>query len=406
MNPKSSTAAPHTNTAGTSPIGCVRTSAGAATGAAVTGPSFASPGAAASRRPGAAVLDGSARVGPARGVTAVGRTCRSVHDADAPALHPSVAHPAIVPPYLLARIATTDDPQYAAAADAARRSLVRDAPLREFRAEGELPSFMAHEHRRARRASCRRAEHRPQPDRRISDAEGDDKLPGRLVRREGRPPTGDPAVDQAYDGLGDTFEMFARVFARDSIDDAGMPLEATVHYGDRYDNAFWDGERMVFGDGDGEVFRGFTDSISVIGHELAHGVTERAARLRYEGQSGALNEHDLRRVRRARRAVRHGPGCRVGRLAHRRGRVRRRRSRARAIRSMIEPAPPTTTTSSARTRSPTTSTATSTPTRTTAACTSTRASPTGRSRSPRSSSAGSHGSTRAGSGTTCSRRAG
>ncbi len=85
--------------------------------------------------------------------------------------------------------------------------------------------------------------------------------------------------------------MFARVFARDSIDDAGMPLEATVHYGDRYDNAFWDGERMVFGDGDGEVFRGFTQSISVIGHELAHGVTERTARLRYQGQSGALNEH-------------------------------------------------------------------------------------------------------------------
>ena len=81
------------------------------------------------------------------------------------------------------------------------------------------------------------------------------------------------------------------MFARDSIDGAGMPLEATVHYGDHYDNAFWDGERMVFGDGDGEVFRGFTDSLSVIGHELAHGVTEHTARLRYQGQSGAFNEH-------------------------------------------------------------------------------------------------------------------
>ena len=48
---------------------------------------------------------------------------------------------------------------------------------------------------------------------------------------------------------------------------------------------------MVFGDGDGEVFQGFTNSLSVIGHELAHGLTERTARLRYEGQSGALNEH-------------------------------------------------------------------------------------------------------------------
>lgn len=207
-----------------------------------------------------------------------------------PSPHPS-AHAAIVPPYLLARIARTDDPAYADAAEAARRSLLRDAPLREFREAGELPSFMGPERPVRDERPAAAPGTAPQPDRRISDAEGDDKLPGRLVRREGQPPSDDPAVNQAYDGLGDTFEMFARVFARDSIDDAGMPLEATVHYGDRYDNAFWDGERMVFGDGDGDVFRGFTESVSVIGHELAHGITERTARLRYQGQSGALNEH-------------------------------------------------------------------------------------------------------------------
>lgn len=204
--------------------------------------------------------------------------------------HPT-PHAAIVPPYLLARIANLDDPRFDAAADAARRSLLRDAPVREWRGSGELPSFIAPEHPARDERPAAAPGTAPQPDRRISDAQGDDKLPGRLVRREGQPASGDAAVDQAYDGLGDTFEMFARVFARDSIDDAGLPLEATVHYGDRYDNAFWDGERMVFGDGDGEVFRGFTQSISVIGHELAHGVTERTARLRYQGQSGALNEH-------------------------------------------------------------------------------------------------------------------
>jgi Zn-dependent metalloprotease len=207
-----------------------------------------------------------------------------------PYTHPS-PHPAIVPPYLLARIARLDDPRFDAAADAARRSLQRDAPLREWRSAGELPSFTAPDRPVRDERPAAAPGTAPQPDRRISDAEGADRLPGRLVRREGQPPSGDPAVDEAYNGLGDTFEMFARVFARDSIDDAGMPLEATVHYGDRYDNAFWDGERMVFGDGDGEVFRGFTQSISVIGHELAHGVTERTARLRYQGQSGALNEH-------------------------------------------------------------------------------------------------------------------
>ncbi|QAY74374.1 M4 family peptidase [Agromyces protaetiae] len=205
---------------------------------------------------------------------------------------------AIVPPYLLARIAEAADDRYPVAADAARRSLIRDAPVREWRESGELPPF-ARESETSDRADRSPSDRLPsilpdapsQPDRRISDAQGEERLPGRLVRREGQPASGDDAVDEAYDGLGDTHRLFDRVFGRDSIDGAGMPLEATVHYGDRYDNAFWDGERMVFGDGDGEVFTGFTDSLSVIGHELAHGVTERSAGLRYQGQSGALNEH-------------------------------------------------------------------------------------------------------------------
>ena len=57
-----------------------------------------------------------------------------------------------------------------------------------------------------------------------------------------------------------------------------------------YDNAFWDGTQMVFGDGDGTVFNRFTIAVDVIGHELTHGVTEHAAGLVYQGQSGALNE--------------------------------------------------------------------------------------------------------------------
>ena len=184
----------------------------------------------------------------------------------------------IVPPYLLDRIAQAAGPRFPIAAEAARRALLREPPARlGIEPLPELPSVLP--------------DAPSAPDRRISDAEGREKLPGRLVRREGERATGDEAVDDAYDGLGDTHRMFDRVFGRDSIDGAGMPLEATVHFGDRYDNAFWDGERMVFGDGDGEIFRGFTDSLSVIGHELAHGVTEHTAKLRYQGQSGALNEH-------------------------------------------------------------------------------------------------------------------
>jgi hypothetical protein len=110
------------------------------------------------------------------------------------------------------------------------------------------------------------------------------------VRAEGGAPSSDGAVNEAYDGLGATWELWATAYSRDSLDGKGMPLHATVHYGRNYDNAFWDGTQMVFGDGDGVIFEPFTKSLDVIGHELAHGVTEHTAGLLYQGQSGALNE--------------------------------------------------------------------------------------------------------------------
>jgi hypothetical protein len=110
------------------------------------------------------------------------------------------------------------------------------------------------------------------------------------VRGEGEEATGDPAVDEAHRGLGDTWSLLHAEFGRDSLDGSGLPLLAVVHYGREYANAFWDGEHMVFGDGDGEYFTRFTASLDVIGHELAHGLTEATARLEYEGQSGALSE--------------------------------------------------------------------------------------------------------------------
>ncbi|QGG40866.1 M4 family metallopeptidase [Aeromicrobium yanjiei] len=182
----------------------------------------------------------------------------------------------IVPPYLLQHLSRLDREDLRDAAEAARRALAND--LRPRPGGAALPTVPPPPVRPTG------------PERTIADARGSETLPGDAVRREGDGPIGDPAADEAYDGLGATYALFAEAFGRASIDGAGLPLLATVHYGRDYDNAFWDGQQMVFGDGDGQVFGRFTASLSVIGHELAHGVTQYTAELVYAGQSGALNE--------------------------------------------------------------------------------------------------------------------
>jgi Zn-dependent metalloprotease len=128
------------------------------------------------------------------------------------------------------------------------------------------------------------------PRRTIYDARHAEDLPGHKVHSEGDGPSKDVSVNRAHAGLGATFDLYLKVYGRLSIDGNGLPLNATVHYGREYDNAFWDGERMVFGDGDNDVFLDFTIPVDVIGHELTHGVTQYTANLDYSGQSGALNE--------------------------------------------------------------------------------------------------------------------
>jgi Zn-dependent metalloprotease len=126
---------------------------------------------------------------------------------------------------------------------------------------------------------------------RVYSANNQEIQPGTLRRQQGDPPSGDKAVDQAFGGGENTFKLFHDIYGRCSIDDRGMPLIHTVHYGQKFNNAFWDGQQMVYGDGDGLLFGSFTSDIDIIGHELTHGVTQYEAGLAYQGQSGALNEH-------------------------------------------------------------------------------------------------------------------
>ncbi|EST35953.1 hypothetical protein N566_16880 [Streptomycetaceae bacterium MP113-05] len=192
---------------------------------------------------------------------------------------PTPAPCGIVPPHLLDRLARSDDPRLAVPA---RRTLDRDAAQRTRRhlASRATPAQPLPPHPGVE----------PAPRRTVYDAENREELPGRRVRSEGREPAGDASVNRAYAALGATFTLYLTAFRRDSVDGSGLPLDATVHYGEQYANAFWDGGRMVCGDGDGEVFRDFTLAVDVIGHEVTHGVTQYTANLHYSGQSGALNE--------------------------------------------------------------------------------------------------------------------
>ncbi|MFI1568268.1 M4 family metallopeptidase [Streptomyces sp. NPDC020490] len=111
-----------------------------------------------------------------------------------------------------------------------------------------------------------------------------------LARSEDGAASGDDSVNRAFDGLGTTRDFYHALFHRNSIDNRGMRLDGYVHFSTRFNNAFWDGQQMVFGDGDGKIFTDFTGSLDVIAHELTHGVTENTAGLDYHNQSGALNE--------------------------------------------------------------------------------------------------------------------
>ena len=179
----------------------------------------------------------------------------------------------IMPPYLLEKLIDSDDSAIRAAAV---RTLATSA---ELRGERELrPALSRNTGSEGGRRTIFDSHHQES----FSSAQ--------MVRTESSPPSTDESVNRAFDGLGTTRQFYADVFNRDSIDDAGMPLDGYVHYSEDYNNAFWDGQRMVFGDGDNKVFTDLTGSLDVIGHELTHGVTERTAGLIYHNQPGALNE--------------------------------------------------------------------------------------------------------------------
>jgi len=177
----------------------------------------------------------------------------------------------IIPPYLLERIAASHPDRLVR--ERVQATLQQDTRIRSLRASlagqpkaTDSGSFVVH------------------------DAQHGTDLPGALVRSAGDPPSGDQAADEAYAGVEATLALFQEMYDRASFDGNGAQVVSTVHYDQDYDNAFWDGTQLVFGDGDGQVFLRFTKPIDVIAHEFSHAVTQYTAGFTYEGQSGALNE--------------------------------------------------------------------------------------------------------------------
>jgi len=191
----------------------------------------------------------------------------------------NIFHRPFLPPYILDQLARSAD---AAVRQAAIDAIAMSAALRALRAALATMPIMA------AIPSPTRAK-----ERRIHDMNRKTfSLPGTIILREAEKKlVRDKAVREAYVHLGTTYDFYDRLFGRNSMDDNGMALIASVHFGRAYNNAFWNGEQMVFGDGDERIFLRFTRSLDVVAHELTHGVIAHASNLEYYGQPGALNEH-------------------------------------------------------------------------------------------------------------------
>ncbi|MGM7700299.1 M4 family metallopeptidase [Pseudalkalibacillus sp. Hm43] len=100
----------------------------------------------------------------------------------------------------------------------------------------------------------------------------------------------DAAAVDAHHYAGVTYDYYLGEFGRNSYDGNGATIQSSVHYSSNYNNAFWNGSQMVYGDGDGTTFQALSGGIDVVAHELTHAVTDYSSDLVYENESGALNE--------------------------------------------------------------------------------------------------------------------
>ena len=104
----------------------------------------------------------------------------------------------------------------------------------------------------------------------------------------------DNVAGDAHFGAQSTYDYWKAVHSRNSYDNAGAKIKSYVHFDDTpgdgvgFENAYWDGTEMTYGDG-ASTFKPLT-ALDVCGHEIGHAVCENTANLTYSGESGAMNE--------------------------------------------------------------------------------------------------------------------
>jgi len=191
----------------------------------------------------------------------------------------------IIPPYISDKLLD--------AAGSAKLLIALNNELRSSRFRNDRAFFgNLTEKQRTVLAKPARAPKKPVMKMQVYDMEHDTVLSnGKLVWNNGKViKTMDTDTKNVVAAGTATWDLYYQIFGRNSIDNLGLVLKHYIHYDNKYDNAFWDGRRMVYGDGDGKIFGSFTADPDIIGHELTHGVTQYESNLTYHNQSGALNE--------------------------------------------------------------------------------------------------------------------
>lgn len=181
-----------------------------------------------------------------------------------------------LPPYIEARLALSDDPVVRRIGHDTSRAGSVARTMRLLKQHGM-------QGRNPKPGTSR--------NRTVYDMESlDAPLPGVERRSEKQPATGIEDVDAVFDHAGITHDFYKKVFKRQSLNGAGYPLKGSVNYGFQVVGAYWTGDQVLYGAGDGEYFLSAARSLEIAAHELTHGLIGFTSMLQYQNEPGALNE--------------------------------------------------------------------------------------------------------------------